>query len=119
MSKLADRAEMNVQTLRNKLNPEQPHQLTDLIKDSTLLDGFLAQIHCLPCVPLNEVASEKMPHYMLNATADIGRIAASAVSGEPDHRHSPAGYRQHQLCYGRDCLLAAYAGANTEGNHKR
>lgn len=28
MSKLAERAGMNVQTLRNKLNPEQPHQLT-------------------------------------------------------------------------------------------
>lgn len=28
MAKLAERAGMNVQTLRNKLNPEQPHQLT-------------------------------------------------------------------------------------------
>ncbi|EKS6735720.1 phage regulatory CII family protein [Enterobacter asburiae] len=90
MAKLADRAGMNVQTLRNKLNPEQPHQLTapdiwlltDITEDSTLIDGFLAQIHCLPCVPLNEVASEKMPHYLLNATAEIGRVAASAVSGE-------------------------------------
>lgn len=27
MAKLAERARMNVQTLRNKLNPEQPHQL--------------------------------------------------------------------------------------------
>ncbi|WP_336983969.1 MULTISPECIES: phage regulatory CII family protein [unclassified Cedecea] len=90
MAKLAERAGMNVQTLRNKLNPEQPHQLTapeiwlltDLTEDSTLVDGFLAQIHCLPCVPLNEVASEKMPHYVLSATAEIGRVAASAVSGE-------------------------------------
>ncbi|HBZ4243174.1 phage regulatory CII family protein [Klebsiella aerogenes] len=90
MAKLADRAGMNVQTLRNKLNPEQPHQLTApeiwmltyITEDSTLVDGFLAQIHCLPCVPLNEVASEKMPHYVLNATAEIGRVAASAVSGE-------------------------------------
>lgn len=31
---------------------------------------------------LNEVASEKMPHYVLNATAEIGRVAAGAVSGE-------------------------------------
>lgn len=90
MAKLAERAGMNVQTLRNKLNPEQPHQLTapeiwlltDLTEDSTLVDGFLAQIHCLPCVPLNEVASEKMPHYVLSATAEIGRVAASAVSSE-------------------------------------
>lgn len=28
MAKLAERAGMKVQTLRNKLNPEQPHQLT-------------------------------------------------------------------------------------------
>ena len=90
MAKLADRAGMNVQTLRNKLNPEQTHQLTapeiwmltDITEDSTLVDGFLAQIHCLPCVPLNEVASEKMSHYVLNATAEIGRVAASSVSGE-------------------------------------
>ena len=46
MAKLAERAGMNVQTLRNKLNPDQPHQLnapeiwllTDLTEDSTLID---------------------------------------------------------------------------------
>lgn len=91
MAKLAERAGMNVQTLRNKLNPDQPHQLTppeiwlltDLTEDSTLVDGFLAQIHCLPCVPLNEVAREKMPEYVLCATAEIGRVAANTVSGGP------------------------------------
>lgn len=89
MAKLAERASMNVQTLRNKLNPEQPHQLTapdiwlltDLTEDSTLVDGFLAQIHCLPCVPTNEVAREKMPQYVLKATSEIGRVAACAISG--------------------------------------
>lgn len=48
MAKLAERAGMNVQTLRNKLNPDQPHQLTapdiwlltDLTEDSALVDGF-------------------------------------------------------------------------------
>jgi hypothetical protein len=90
MAKLAERAGMNVQTLRNKLNPDQPHQLTppeiwlltDLTEDSTLVDGFLAQIHCLPCVPMNEVAKEKLPHYVMSATAEIGRVAAGAVSGD-------------------------------------
>lgn len=89
MAKLAERAGMNVQTLRNKLNPEQPHQLTapdiwlltDLTEDSTLVDGVLEQIHCLRCVPINEVAQEKMPQYELKATAEIGRVAANAVSG--------------------------------------
>ncbi|EIL65527.1 putative phage tail tape measure protein [Escherichia coli 541-1] len=86
---LAERAGMNVQILRNKLNPAQPHLLTapeiwlltDLTEDSTLVDGFLAQIHCLPCVPINEVAKEKLPHYVMSATAEIGRVAAGAVSG--------------------------------------
>ncbi|HBT6037090.1 TPA: phage regulatory CII family protein [Klebsiella pneumoniae] len=87
---LAERAGMNVQILRNKLNPAQPHLLTapeiwlltDLTEDSTLVDGFLAQIHCLPCVPINEVAKEKLPHYVMRATAEIGRVAAGAVSGD-------------------------------------
>lgn len=87
---LAERAGMNVQILRNKLNPAQPHLLTapeiwlltDLTEDSTLIDGFLAQIHCLPCVPINEVAKEKLPHYVMSATAEIGRVAAGAVSGD-------------------------------------
>lgn len=86
MAKLAECAGMNVQTLRNKLNPEQPHQLTppeiwlltDITEDSTLVDGFLAQIHCLPCVPLNEVAKENLPHYVMSATAEIGRVKKSA-----------------------------------------
>lgn len=87
---LAERAGMNVQILRNKLNPAQPHLLTapeiwlltDLTEDSTLVDGFLAQIHCLPCVLINEVAKEKLPHYVMSATAEIGRVAAGAVSGD-------------------------------------
>lgn len=90
MAKLAERAGMNVQILRNKLNPEQPHQLTppeiwlltDITEDSTLVDDFLAQIHCLPCVLLNEVAKEKLPHYIMSATAEIGRVVAGAVSGD-------------------------------------
>lgn len=90
MAKLAERAGINVQTLRNKLNPEQPHQLTasdiwqlpDLTEDPTLVDGFLAQIHCLPCIPINEVAKERLPHYVMSATAEIGCVAAGAVSGD-------------------------------------
>lgn len=81
---------MNIQTLRNKLNPEKPHQLTppeiwlltDITEYSTLIDGLLDQIHCLPCAPLNEVAKENLPHYVMSATAKIGRVAAGAVSGD-------------------------------------
>nr|WP_286632636.1 phage regulatory CII family protein [Escherichia coli] len=92
---LAERAGMNVQILRNKLNPAQPHLLTapeiwvltDLTEDSTLVDGFLAQIHCLPCVPINEVAKEKLPHYVMSATAEIGRVAAGAVRAMLNERY--------------------------------
>ncbi len=90
MAKLAERAEMNVQTLRNKLNPEQPHQLTtpeiwlltDLTEDSTLVDGFLAQIHCLPCVPVNELAKDKLQSYVMRAMSELGELASGAVSTE-------------------------------------
>jgi DNA-binding phage protein len=99
MADLAKRAGMNIQTLRNKLNPEQPHQLTapeimvltDLSEDATLIDGFLAQIHCLPCVPVNELAKEKLPDYVMMATAEVGRIAGSAMSKErltQSHKHT-------------------------------
>ena len=90
MTQLAAQMDLNVQMLRNKLNPAQPHQLTwldiltltDITEDPTLVDGFLAQLHCLPCVPVNEVAKEKMPHYVMNATAELGSIARATISGE-------------------------------------
>ncbi|KGT95276.1 hypothetical protein NG99_04455 [Erwinia typographi] len=90
MSELAKQAGMKVQTLRNKLNPDQVHQLTvaemllitDLTEDATLIDGALAQLQCLPCVPVNEVAPEKLPAYVLKATAEVGQLAAGVVSQE-------------------------------------
>ncbi|HAV1832948.1 TPA: phage regulatory CII family protein [Enterobacter hormaechei subsp. steigerwaltii] len=90
MVKLSERAGMNVQTIRNKLNPEQPHQLTppelwlltDLTEDSTLVDGFLAQIHCLPCVPVNELAKDKLQSYVMRAMSELGELASGAVSTE-------------------------------------
>ena len=99
MAELAKRAGMNMQTLRNKLNPEQPHQLTapeimvltDLTEDATLVDGFLAKIHCLPCVPVNELVTEKLPDYVMGASAEVGSIARSAMSKErmtQSHKHS-------------------------------
>ena len=90
MAELAQRAGMKVQTLRNKLNPEQAHQLTvvemlqltDLTEDATLIDGALAQLNCLPCVPVNEMAKEKFSAYVLKATAEIGQLAAGAANPE-------------------------------------
>jgi len=83
-------AGMNIQMLRNKLNPEQKHQLTcidlmrltDVTEDASLLDALLAQMHCLPSVPVNELTTEKLDLYALRATAEVGQVAAFAASGE-------------------------------------
>lgn len=55
--------------------------LNDLTEDSTLVDGFLTQNHCLPYELTNEVAREQMPKYVQKVTAEIDRVAASAISG--------------------------------------
>lgn len=90
MEDVAQQAGIRAQTLRNKLNPDQPHQLTvqevlvltDVTEDATLIDGLLAQIQCLPCVPVNEVANDKLPLYVMKATAEVGQLAAGAISTE-------------------------------------
>lgn len=87
---LAEKVGMNQQTLRNKLNPDQVHQLTapeialltDVTEDATLIDGLLAQMKCMPAVPMNEAKAERMTHYVMQATAELGKVAAAAVSGE-------------------------------------
>ena len=56
--------------------------LTDLTEDSTLVDGFLAQIHCLPCVPVNELAKDKLQSYIMRAMSELGELASGAVSDE-------------------------------------
>ncbi|HGM5455173.1 phage regulatory CII family protein [Serratia marcescens] len=90
--KLGEVTGIKPQTLRNKLNPEQPHQLTcaellvltDATEDAGLLDALLAQINCMPSVPVNEACSGNIPTYALQATAAVGNIAAAAVQG--DHK---------------------------------
>lgn len=78
---------MNAQMLRNKLNPEQPHQftcadivsVTDATEDATLIDGLLEQLQCQPSVPLNNASGENFPTYILNATAEVGKLASQVV----------------------------------------
>lgn len=90
VKELADKAGIKLHTLYNKLNPEQPHQLTpreiwtltDITEDSTLVDGFLAQIHCLPCVPVNELSKDKLQSYVMRAMSELGELASGAVSDE-------------------------------------
>lgn len=100
VKELAIKAGIKPHTLYNKLNPEQPHQLTpreiwtltDITEDSTLVDGFLAQIHCLPCVPVNELAKDKLQSYVMRAMRELGELASGAVS---DERLTPA--RKHTM----------------------
>ncbi|QCT18506.1 phage regulatory CII family protein [Jejubacter calystegiae] len=88
LEELARAVGMRPQVLRNKLNPDQPHQLncmellaiTDATEDARLLDGLLAQINCLPSVPVNNATAENLQICALSATADVGAIAGEAVS---------------------------------------
>lgn len=114
---LAKKAGLNPQTIRNKLNPEQVHQLTvremliltDLTEDSTLVDGALAQLQCLPCVPVNEVAKENLPAYVLKATAEVGQLAAGVVSQDKFTTACRRGFVQNVNAGIRCLMLAAIA----------
>ncbi|WP_279026864.1 phage regulatory CII family protein [Gibbsiella quercinecans] len=91
LAELAPILKISPQVLRNKLNPEQPHELTlsQLIKltaitdDAAILDGLLAQLNCLPAVPVNEAKPGNLPTHTLRATAAIGAIAGETASRAP------------------------------------
>lgn len=91
LAELAPVLNVSPQVLRNKLNPEQPHELTlsQLVTltantdDAAILDGLLAQLNCLPAVPTNEVKPSSLPTHTLNATAAIGAIAGETASTAP------------------------------------
>ncbi|PWC09595.1 phage regulatory CII family protein [Brenneria corticis] len=111
LAKLAKTVGMNQQTLRNKLNPDQPHRLTcdelltltDVTEDATLIDGLLAQLNCMPAVPVNEAKAERLTTYVLQATAAVGAVAAESVSNErmTKSRHSNF---MHSINAGIRCL---------------
>ena len=96
LSKLARTLGMKEQTLRNKLNPDQVHQLTaieiavitDVTEDATLIDGLLAQMKCMPAVPVNELAEGNIATYTLHATAALGSVAAGAASSDRQTRQA-------------------------------
>ncbi|TPG61520.1 phage regulatory CII family protein [Ewingella americana] len=91
LTEVAEKVGITAQVLRNKLNPMQPHRLTlvelivitDHTDDSTLLDGLLAQLKCLPAVPMNEAKPDNLSMHTLSATAAIGVIAGEAISTAP------------------------------------
>lgn len=99
---------MRPQLLRNKLNPLQPHRITcdellaitDHTEDARLLDGMLAQISCLPSVPVNNATEANMQFCALSVTANVGAIAGEAVSKE----HMTTARRIQILDHARDAI---------------
>ncbi|WP_017786932.1 phage regulatory CII family protein [Aeromonas dhakensis] len=88
MAEIAQRAGMNPQLLRNKLNPDQPHELTvaELIAitqasegDETLFDGALFGCGLTAvAIPLAERAPS-LPHQAIDLNAKIASIGQRAL----------------------------------------
>ncbi|EKN4691036.1 phage regulatory CII family protein [Yersinia ruckeri] len=88
IKQVAESIAMNPQTLRNKLNPAQPHELTtiEMIRithatgDCTLLDGALAQLGRLPSMRVDGQSSQQnLPERVLQITAATGELAGETV----------------------------------------
>ncbi|UCM49370.1 phage regulatory CII family protein [Aeromonas caviae] len=88
MAEIAQRAGMNPQLLRNKLNPDQPHELTvaELIAitqasegDETLFDGALFGCGLTAvAIPQTERAPS-LPHQAIDLNAKIASIGQRAL----------------------------------------
>lgn len=88
MKIVAEAIGMNPQTLRNKLNPAQPHELTavELLRithatqNYTLVDGALAELGRLPCLPMDYQQEEaNIPVQALKISAAAGELAGESV----------------------------------------
>lgn len=88
LSEVAQRAGINQQLLRNKLNAEQPHQLTarDLIAiyhategDETLFDGLL--LCCgLTAIAIPDIERQpSLPHQAINLNAKVASLGQRAL----------------------------------------
>ncbi|WP_429012765.1 phage regulatory CII family protein [Aeromonas hydrophila] len=88
IAEIAQRAGMNPQLLRNKLNPDQPHELTvaELIAitqasegDETLFDGALFGC-CLTAVAIPQAErAPSLPHQAIDLNAKIASIGQRAL----------------------------------------
>ncbi|MFQ2199128.1 phage regulatory CII family protein [Aeromonas hydrophila] len=88
ISQIAPSAGIDAQVLRNKLSPDQPHQLTvaDLIAlyhatdgDETLFDGMLLECGLTAiAIPLAERA-KSLPHQAIDLNAKVANIGQRAL----------------------------------------
>ncbi|EKN4058340.1 phage regulatory CII family protein [Yersinia enterocolitica] len=97
IQQLAESVAINPQTLRNKLNPAQPHELTviemlritHLTGDYTLLDGLLAQLGRLSSMKMaDKTDCCDLPECILQITAATGTLANETVQMMADNRLS-------------------------------
>ncbi|HDZ8834627.1 phage regulatory CII family protein [Aeromonas sp. XH] len=88
MAEIAQRAGMNPQILRNKLNPDQPHELTvaELIAitqasegDETLFDGALFGCGLTAVAIPQAERAPSLPHQAIDLNAKIASIGQRAL----------------------------------------
>lgn len=88
MAEIAQRAGMNPQLLRNKLNPDQPHELTvaELIAitqasegDETLFDGALFGCGLTAVAIPQAERAPSLPHQAIDLNAKIASIGQRAL----------------------------------------
>lgn len=88
MAEIAQRAGMNPQILRNKLNPDQPHELTvaELIAitqasegDETLFDGLLLECGLTAVAIPKAERAPSLPHQAIDLNAKIASIGQRAL----------------------------------------
>lgn len=88
MAEIAQRAGMNPQILRNKLNPDQPHELTvaELIAitqasegDETLFDGALFGCGLTAVAIPKADRAPSLPHQAIDLNAKIASIGQRAL----------------------------------------
>lgn len=88
MAEIAQRADMNPQLLRNKLNPDQPHELTvaELIAitqaskgDETLFDGALFGCGLTAVAIPQAERAPSLPHQAIDLNAKIASIGQRAL----------------------------------------
>ncbi|MFM5717992.1 phage regulatory CII family protein [Aeromonas caviae] len=88
MAEIAQRAGMNPQLLRNKLNPDQPHELTvaELIAitqasegDETLFDGALFGCGLTAVAIPQAERAPSLPHQAIDLNAKIASIGQHAL----------------------------------------
>ncbi|ASX13350.1 hypothetical protein CK627_00505 [Aeromonas dhakensis] len=88
ISQIAPSAGIDAQVLRNKLSPDQPHQLTvaDLIAlyhategDETLFDGMLMECGLTAIAIPSADRAPSIPHQAIRLNADVASIGMRAV----------------------------------------